>query len=397
MADAQALALSRRLARHGRTRAFVAALAAAGCAAPSNPGTSNFADAGDAGDAKSDLAAEGADAAADSGDATVAADAVADADVTTPKADADASAPDSAPDSADVVDTQTIADVAVKDTIADVAVDAQPDSAGDGGDVAGADVNPCAAACGPGCEGAACDDGNPCSTADTCTNGVCAGAALDADGDGFGPGAACGGDCDDGNAAIHPGATESCDDTVDNNCDGQTDEGCSTCAKPGFAAPACSACLDGFISIATNAGDVCAPDQPIWGWRDFQTQAYFTDNGDGTVSDNQTQLMWQKKDSGAALAWSAASGYCLGLTLAGQNDWRLPTAAELQTTIDFTQHGPAVAKAFGQSKTVIEYWSAVLVVGNPDSAWAMDTLWGQNNMLAGATGAFNGIRARCVR
>jgi hypothetical protein len=33
------------------------------------------------------------------------------------------------------------------------------------------------------------------------------------------------GDCNDGNAAIHPGATESCDD-VDQNCDGKVDEGC---------------------------------------------------------------------------------------------------------------------------------------------------------------------------
>ncbi len=36
------------------------------------------------------------------------------------------------------------------------------------------------------------------------------------------------GDCNDGNPAIYPGAAETCDG-VDNNCDGQVDEGCSTC------------------------------------------------------------------------------------------------------------------------------------------------------------------------
>ena len=35
-------------------------------------------------------------------------------------------------------------------------------------------------------------------------------------------------DCNDNNPAIHPGAVEACDD-VDNNCDGQVDEGCPTC------------------------------------------------------------------------------------------------------------------------------------------------------------------------
>ena len=55
----------------------------------------------------------------------------------------------------------------------------------------------------------------------------------DADGDGW---SECDGDCDDGNAAVHPFATEICNDGVDQNCDGVTDEwtdndgdGFSTC------------------------------------------------------------------------------------------------------------------------------------------------------------------------
>jgi hypothetical protein len=68
----------------------------------------------------------------------------------------------------------------------------------------------------------------------------CATYYRDADGDGFGNPAesttatsqpsgyvANAGDCNDSNAAIKPGATEVCN-SVDDNCDGNTDEGCAT-------------------------------------------------------------------------------------------------------------------------------------------------------------------------
>ncbi len=52
------------------------------------------------------------------------------------------------------------------------------------------------------------------------------GSCTDADGDGW-----CveDGDCDDGDAAINPGAPEACGDSIDNNCDSAVDEGCGEC------------------------------------------------------------------------------------------------------------------------------------------------------------------------
>lgn len=65
----------------------------------------------------------------------------------------------------------------------------------------------------------------------------------------------------------------------------------------------------------------------------------FVDNGDGTVTDLATGLMWQKADDGNARSWEAALAYADGLILAGYDDWRLPNAKELQSIVDYT-HAP---------------------------------------------------------
>ena len=58
---------------------------------------------------------------------------------------------------------------------------------------------------------------------------------TDGDGDGYGTGVDClGPDCDDTDPGVNPGEVEACDDGIDNNCDGQIDEGCgTTCGNVG--------------------------------------------------------------------------------------------------------------------------------------------------------------------
>jgi hypothetical protein len=59
----------------------------------------------------------------------------------------------------------------------------------------------------------------------------------------------------------------------------------------------------------------------------------FVDNGDGTVTDTQTELMWSKSSSPGDLTWQDAETYCKTPAIAGYkySDWRMPTIEELQS------------------------------------------------------------------
>ena len=63
----------------------------------------------------------------------------------------------------------------------------------------------------------------------------------------------------------------------------------------------------------------------------------FVDNGDGTITDENTNLIWQKEDSKKSLDWKGALNYCESFNIAGYDDWRLPNAKELQMIVDYSR------------------------------------------------------------
>ena len=70
----------------------------------------------------------------------------------------------------------------------------------------------------------------------------------------------------------------------------------------------------------------------------------FVDNGDGTISDTRSNLMWKKDDSfkefGYGINWFEAQDYCEMLNekqFAGFDDWRLPSGEEAKNVFSFTQ------------------------------------------------------------
>jgi hypothetical protein len=61
----------------------------------------------------------------------------------------------------------------------------------------------------------------------------------------------------------------------------------------------------------------------------------FKDNGDNTVSDLATGLMWQQTDDGEKRNWGDALKYAENLELAGHTDWRLPNVKELESIVQY--------------------------------------------------------------
>ena len=109
----------------------------------------------------------------------------------------------------------------------------------------------------------------------------------------------------------------------------------------------------------------------------------YTDNGDGTFTDDNTGLMWEIKTNDGSIhdvnntyTW-AASGFLGTLNttwFAGYSDWRLPTVKELQSLADYRTVTPA-ASVPGETASWY-YWSSTSRAINEDYAWDVNFLSG---------------------
>jgi hypothetical protein len=119
----------------------------------------------------------------------------------------------------------------------------------------------------------------------------------------------------------------------------------------------------------------------------------YVDNGDGTITDTKTGLMWEKLSDDGSIhdkdniyTWANAfavkiAGLNAGGGFAGHTDWRLPNRAELESLLDLGEVNRAVSPAFNTgcvaSCTVTScsctqsngLWSSTTYQNSPGSAW----------------------------
>jgi Caspase domain/Protein of unknown function (DUF1566) len=67
---------------------------------------------------------------------------------------------------------------------------------------------------------------------------------------------------------------------------------------------------------------------------EIRVDTRFIDNGNGTVTDTKTGLMWAAKDNGKDINWPDAKVYCENYRGGGYKDWRMPTQDELAGLYD---------------------------------------------------------------
>jgi hypothetical protein len=123
-----------------------------------------------------------------------------------------------------------------------------------------------------------------------------------------------------------------------------------------------------------------------------QFSGNLTDNGNGTVTDKHTGLVWQQAES-TLMTWEQALAYAENLTLAGASDWRLPNIKELQSVSDNNFRAPSLDKTYFPGATATRYWSSTTIANNALQAWYLDSDYGLTSYDV-KTGLWH---VRCVR
>jgi len=155
----------------------------------------------------------------------------------------------------------------------------------------------------------------------------------------------------------------------------------------------------------------CPEDGEAFAGQDAQydgSQMSYTDNGDGTITDNVTGLMWQQSPANSGLNWQEAVDYCESLELGGYDDWRIPATKELFSISDFSTGWPYLDTTYfdlaittGEVSKDEQYWAdyyvGTTVEGGTQAAFGVNHATGHIKAYAATVSGRMGNYVRAVR
>lgn len=157
------------------------------------------------------------------------------------------------------------------------------------------------------------------------------------------------------------------------------------------------------ISSLSNAVQTCQTESDI---NSTTPDSQFVDNGDGTITDKSTQLMWQKCQLGYSgidcatgstveYNWGNALTEAQNNTFATFTDWRIPNIKELKSIVELRCFSPAINTNFFQLPDGfnVEFWSSTPKVFNTDRTWYVNFFDGDSDYSSRT----NTRRVRLVR
>lgn len=158
------------------------------------------------------------------------------------------------------------------------------------------------------------------------------------------------------------------------------------------------------LVFSSHAQQVCYPETEI---PSSTPDSRFIDNGDGTISDIGTGLMWQKCsrgvsgsncESGVATPhnWLQALEVAQSSNLAGYSDWRLPNITELSSIVEERCYNPSINSSYFPNTASVYYWSASPFVGYIDFAWYVNFHYGDSYYYVSGY-RYSSRRVRLVR
>ncbi|WP_428566729.1 MAG: DUF1566 domain-containing protein [Solidesulfovibrio sp. DCME] len=121
-----------------------------------------------------------------------------------------------------------------------------------------------------------------------------------------------------------------------------------------------------------------------------------TDNGNGTVTDANTGLVWQQTPDRTGLNWDNAGAYCAALDTGGHTDWRLPSRREIATLVSYNRDIPTFANLLQSTKSNESFWTSTTYIVDTTQAYALANGTAYMELRSKDT-ASTGLATRCVR